>query len=317
MKWLKKGQELDAYVNTFDNNKCCNIYVFGYGRLGTILADTLNNNNMLAGIIDNDETKQNKIIYGNKIISLQEYLKEGRERDSYIVIATIGDNQYVVEQVLKEKGLVHGKNYFYHDGFLHRILPIFMTYKKNKAFIPFVQISLTERCTLKCKKCAHACYAVGKNTEDLPLSDVYKSADFLFAKCDYIQEFMLIGGEPFLYKQISEVIEYTGSKYDCKMSVLSITTNGTIIPSNEILELCKKYNVLIRISNYSKELPQLKKQYQKVRIEQGYVRVYDEQDVEGIVKYLMDHKIVPNEIKKNKVGLEEYYIELMSQKEDC
>ena len=59
----------------------------------------------------------------------------------------------------------------------------------------------------------------------------------------------------------------------------------------------------------------LKKQYQKVRIEQGYVRVYDEQDVEGIVKYLMDHKIVPNEIKKNKVGLEEYYINLMNDKE--
>lgn len=60
----------------------------------------------------------------------------------------------------------------------------------------------------------------------------------------------------------------------------------------------------------------LKKQYQKVRLEQGYVRVYDEQDVDGIVQYLMQNKIVPSEIKKNKVGLEEYYIELMSQKGD-
>lgn len=60
----------------------------------------------------------------------------------------------------------------------------------------------------------------------------------------------------------------------------------------------------------------LKKQYKKVRIEQGYVRVYDEQDVDGIVQYLMQNKIVPSEIKKNKVGLEEYYIELMSQKGD-
>jgi len=60
----------------------------------------------------------------------------------------------------------------------------------------------------------------------------------------------------------------------------------------------------------------LKKQYQKVRIEQGCVRVYDVQDVDSIVQYLMQNKIVPSEIKKNKVGLEEYYIELMSQKGD-
>lgn len=59
----------------------------------------------------------------------------------------------------------------------------------------------------------------------------------------------------------------------------------------------------------------LKKQYKKVRIKQGYVRVYDEPDVDGVVRYLMQNKIVPSEIKKNKVGLEEYYIELMSQKE--
>jgi len=59
----------------------------------------------------------------------------------------------------------------------------------------------------------------------------------------------------------------------------------------------------------------LKKQYKKVRIEQGYVRVYDEPDVDGVVRYLMQNKFVPSEIKKNKIGLEEYYIELMSQKE--
>ena len=46
------------------------------------------------------------------------------------------------------------------------------------------------------------------------------------------------------------------------------------------------------------------------------MRVYDVQDVDSIVQYLMQNKIVPSEIKKNKVGLEEYYIELMSQKGD-
>lgn len=59
----------------------------------------------------------------------------------------------------------------------------------------------------------------------------------------------------------------------------------------------------------------LASKYQNVKIEDGFIRVYDEDDVDGIVKYLIDNKIIPSQIKKNKVGLEEYYIELMSKKE--
>ena len=65
----------------------------------------------------------------------------------------------------------------------------------------------------------------------------------------------------------------------------------------------------------AKAITLLKKKYKNVREEQEYVRVYDEEDVDGIVKYLLDNNIIPSEIKKNKVGLEEYYIELMSNKE--
>ena len=74
--------------------------------------------------------------------------------------------------------------------------------------------------------------------------------------------------------------------------------------------------VSLRVNELQKACQLLKQKYANVRIEQDYVRVYDEQDVDGIVKYLLDHALVPSEIKKNKVGLEEYYIELMSQKEN-
>jgi len=52
-----------------------------------------------------------------------------------------------------------------------------------------------------------------------------------------------------------------------------------------------------------------------VRREGEYIRVYDVDDTESIVDLLMKSGHVVNEIKKNKIGLEEYYIELMSQKE--
>ena len=58
------------------------------------------------------------------------------------------------------------------------------------------------------------------------------------------------------------------------------------------------------------------KQYAVVREEEGYLRIYDVDETEEIVEYLLKNGHVVNEIQKNKIGLEEYYIELMSRKEE-
>lgn len=60
----------------------------------------------------------------------------------------------------------------------------------------------------------------------------------------------------------------------------------------------------------------LKAKYGSVREEEGYLRVYDVDDTETIVGYLYQNGHVVNEIRKNRIGLEEYYIELMSKKEE-
>ena len=60
----------------------------------------------------------------------------------------------------------------------------------------------------------------------------------------------------------------------------------------------------------------LQAQYRDVREEEEYLRIYDVDDTEAVVEYLIKNGHVVSEIKKNKIGLEEYYIELMSQKED-
>ena len=47
--------------------------------------------------------------------------------------------------------------------------------------------------------------------------------------------------------------------------------------------------------------------------EAGYLRVYDEVRTEDVVKHLYDNGIVVTEIKTDKIGLEEYYIDLMKE----
>ena len=60
----------------------------------------------------------------------------------------------------------------------------------------------------------------------------------------------------------------------------------------------------------------LKEKFDNVREEEETLRVYDVDDTESIVEYLLESGHAVSEIKKNKIGLEEYYIELMSQKEE-
>lgn len=60
----------------------------------------------------------------------------------------------------------------------------------------------------------------------------------------------------------------------------------------------------------------LKARFDIVKEEDGCLRVYDVDNTEEIVEFLIKNGHIISEIKKNKIGLEEYYIELMSAKEE-
>ena len=74
--------------------------------------------------------------------------------------------------------------------------------------------------------------------------------------------------------------------------------------------------VALKTKNMESAKNLLKNKYSNVRVEEGYIRVYDVDDTESIVKYLIENGHIVNEIRKNKIGLEEYYVELMSKKEE-
>ena len=56
----------------------------------------------------------------------------------------------------------------------------------------------------------------------------------------------------------------------------------------------------------------LSQAYADVRMEEDAIRIFDVDDTAAIVDLLMKNGHVVSEIRKNKIGLEEYYVELMS-----
>ena len=96
-----------------------------------------------------------------------------------------------------------------------------------------------------------------------------------------------------------------------------IIRQGRMIQELTAKEMESRSRVFISLKTADMKgaLTELKKKYDRVSVEDGYLRVYDVKDTESVVDYLIDRGHIVSEIKKNKVGLEEYYIELMSGKE--
>ena len=83
--------------------------------------------------------------------------------------------------------------------------------------------------------------------------------------------------------------------------------------SDELDASCRTFTA-IQARDMSRAEFLLKSKYSRVeKDEAGYIRIYDEVKPTEIVKYLYDNGVVVTEIKTDKIGLEEYYIDLMKE----
>ena len=76
---------------------------------------------------------------------------------------------------------------------------------------------------------------------------------------------------------------------------------------------CRTY-IAIKTKDNNKTKVLLTYKYSRVeKDEAGYIRIYDMTTPEDVVKYLYNSDVIVNEVRVNKIGLEEYYIDLMEK----
>ena len=81
--------------------------------------------------------------------------------------------------------------------------------------------------------------------------------------------------------------------------------------AEELENSCRTFSAL-KAEEHSRAKALLSAKYSRVEEDEaGYLRVYDNVTREEIVSYLYDNQILISEIKSDKIGLEEYYIDLM------
>lgn len=133
---------------------------------------------------------------------------------------------------------------------------VYYYYLKFREFITgrripmnFVYITNTQ-CTLRCKEChTYIPYFNAQSHFMVDFDTFKKELDKLLKCLDIIVSFRFQGGETLLTKDLHKMVKYACSKK--QIQHIQIISNGTIIPSQELIDAMKNPKVILSLSDYS------------------------------------------------------------------
>lgn len=143
------------------------------------------------------------------------------------------------------------------------------SYMDNRVVFSYFVLIITQKCSLHCKYCGAFCSKY-KPQRDYDIRLLKNNMRVLLDAIDGVTELELMGGEPFLYSELDELLRWCIEQN--KIHAIKIVTNGTIIPKENIWKLLKHYKVKLVIDDYGEisrnleKLVELSKLYQ-VRFE--------------------------------------------------
>lgn len=138
---------------------------------------------------------------------------------------------------------------------LKNVLTILVVYRKKfwailcgkYSYLRQIEFVLTTKCSLRCRDCANLMQYY-KKPYDVEARNIIDAFDVLIPYFNEINTVVLVGGEPFLSKDISEIIFHMADFP--QINHIHFFTNGTIIPDEKDIRALKNPKVKIIISDY-------------------------------------------------------------------
>lgn len=122
-----------------------------------------------------------------------------------------------------------------------------LLYSKKIRFPDRFFLSVTSRCSLRCRNCdAYIPYVTNPRDYDCEtiIDDCRKVLDVL----GHVQIVDVMGGEPMLHTRLWDILHYLRGEE--RVERFNLITNGTVLPDPPVLELMKTPKFLMRISDY-------------------------------------------------------------------
>jgi hypothetical protein len=275
MKWTNKGHELDKLGSEYI--KITNLFLWGAGKYGmecVFFLDWLKPNDFKITFVDSNPDKQGKDYCGHDVISPQALFGFGDKKQSAVVI-TFYNNSLEIMKMVEEKGF-SDRVFFWQlpeiassnldNGFVRKFLCVYYLYKYGKLVSHWTNYLATTKCTLNCRGCLNMTSFI-KHPKDTLFEEFRSHIDTVFTKYDYLYAFHFTGGEPFLCKDLLQMMDYITAKYGNKVYDRFIVTNGTVIPSESLFEAIKRNKFWVAITDYTSSAPKIAENLSKLKQE--------------------------------------------------
>lgn len=140
--------------------------------------------------------------------------------------------------------------------------------------MPHLGILVTTYCNLNCRNCADL--IPQREKMHYEIEKIKYDVRRVLSVVEEVEEVLIIGGETFLYPHLDELIRFCGEQE--KIKKILITTNGRIMPKENVLAEIKNKNVKIRISGY----PEFVVENRKLNVEIYKERGIEVEDLENM-----------------------------------
>ena len=245
--------------NLFKNQ---NVFIFGFGVAGKWLAS--NGNFNVCGFIDNNLKKNGENFGPYKVFSPYQVKKIIKPTD--IILNTVLDIQDVIPVI--EANFPNNQFFAIGDFFdnekanlnhteasdefiEYSLKAVEMCHKsylrKDRQFLHSVDVVISEKCSLNCKDCSNLMQYY-KSPKNLTYDTVVEDFDRMMSKIKHVYEVRLIGGEPFMNKDIYPIIDYFIGNHS--ITKLVVYTNATIPLKPDLMKKFTTPKVIFSITDY-------------------------------------------------------------------
>ena len=262
-----------------------NIVVFGAGVLGTFALHALKIRGLdVRCFCDNNPEKQKipfhglpvvapdrlKSLFPEPIVYIASVFIEGMSRQ----LATLGFTRIYDCTALFESFDVDGLETELPQAEIVRLIALYqytvLGRREGPLIVKCLDVVVSERCSLRCRDCANLMQYY-QTPKDCDVDRMFAAIDAFLAVIEKLYEFRVLGGEPFLSKNLPQILDRLTTYEKCEQVL--VLTNGTIVPKKQTLRSLQNKKICVQITNYGP----LSRKYQEL------VALFDERKISYVV----------------------------------
>lgn len=124
------------------------------------------------------------------------------------------------------------------------------SFLRNKLEIPSVEMFIMHPCNAHCKDCKDL-HSSRPGHVDPDIQQLIRDADDFLGNVDRVNRFIIRGGDTLLYRNLHQLLSHLLRQK--KIDLVNVFTDGSVHPSQDIVDLLTHHKILVTVSSYPAE----------------------------------------------------------------